>query len=177
MPGLGDLFGGESGDPVGGALAKEIRLLAPDVRLWGIGSKRMEEAGVELIADSSRWSAIGVIEALKVYPELRFKMYPMALREIEKRKPAAVILIDFGAFNMKVARWCRARDIKILYYFPPGSWKRKGRSGEELARVANSIATPFPWSAERLRGFGGNVELVGHPLLEIVKPSLSKARF
>src|SRR5438128_1609337 len=139
MPNLAILSGEISGDLVGGALAKEIRLLVPDVKLWGIGSRRMESAGVELIADSSRWSAIGVIETLKVYPELRFKMYPMALREIAARKPSAVILIDFGAFNMKVARWCQAREVKILYYFPPGSWKRKGRSGEELARVADRI--------------------------------------
>src|SRR6185295_12488521 len=44
-------------------------------------------------------------------------------------------------------------------------------------RVANRIATPFPWSADRLREFGGSVEFVGHPLLEIVKPTLSRAQF
>src|SRR5262245_49514444 len=86
------LISGEvSGDVVGAALAREIRAESPGVSLWGIGSSRMADASVDLLYDSGDWSAIGYIEALKLYPTLRFKMYPHVLREIEKRKPALVI--------------------------------------------------------------------------------------
>src|ERR1051325_339095 len=172
------LISGEvSGDVVGGALARELRSLAPGIDLWGIGSRNMSDAGVDLLYDSGDWSAIGYIEAIKLYPTLRFKMYPHVIREIDSRKPKLAILIDFGAFNMKVARWCSSNGIKVLYYFPPGSWRKTGRSGEELARVCTKIATPFPWSAERLKKLGANVEFVGHPLLEIAQPSMSKEQF
>lgn len=171
------LSGEMSGDLVGGALVGALRQLRPDIRLWGIGSRHMQRAGVELLYDSAQWSAIGVVEALKVYPELRFRVYPRLLKQIEERKPKAVVLIDFGAFNVKVARWCRARGVPTLYYFPPGSWRRTGRVPEELARITDRIATPFPWSAERLKQVGANVEFVGHPLLEIVRPTLTREQF
>ncbi len=171
------LSGEMSGDVVGGALARELRVRSPETGLWGIGSRRMREAGVELLYDSAQWSAIGYVEALKVWPRLRWSVYPRVLREIARRKPSVVVLIDFGAFNIKVARWCKAHGVRVLYYFPPGSWRRTGRSGEELARVSDRIATPFPWSAERLARFGAHVDFVGHPLLEIVRPSLSRAEF
>jgi lipid-A-disaccharide synthase len=171
------LSGEVSGDLVGGALAREITQIRPDIKLWGLGSRKMEEAGVDLLYNSASWSAIGVLESLKIYPALRFKMYPHVLREIGLRKPALVICIDFGAFNTKVTRWCKARGIPVFYYFPPGSWKRNGRINPEITALCAKIATPFPWSAQRYQEAGGNAEFVGHPLLELVQPTLSRLEF
>jgi lipid-A-disaccharide synthase len=177
QPNVALLSGEISGDLVGGALARELQRLRPDLKLWGIGSKHMAEAGVELLYNSGEWSAISIVETLKLYPKLRWSAYPGVVQEIRRRKPAVVVLIDFGAFNVKVAYKCREAGIRVLYYIPPGSWKRKGRVRAEVARVSDKIATPFPWSEERLRSVGGNVEFVGHPLLEIVRPSLTRTQF
>lgn len=169
--------GEPSGDLVGGMLALELRRLRPDVHLWGIGSRRLHAAGVELLYDSAAWGSIGVVEALRWYPALRFRVYPRLVREIAARKSNLVILIDFGAFNMQVARWCAPRNVPVLYYFPPGSWRRNGRGGEELARLATFIATPFPWSAQYLASLGGQVAFVGHPLLDAVRPKCTASEF
>jgi lipid-A-disaccharide synthase len=177
QPNLAILAGEVSGDLAGGALARALREMRPDLALWGMGTRRMAEAGVEILRDCAAWGAIGVVEALKVYPELRFKIYPRILREIERRQPAAAVLIDFGAFNVKVARECKKRGIPVLYYFPPGSWKRTGRLNPEIARITDRIATPFPWSAERLATLGANVTFVGHPLLELAHPAMTRAQF
>jgi len=166
-----------SGDLVGGALAREIASRRPDVKLWGIGSRHLRAAGVELLYDSAEWSGIGIVQSLKLYPRIRFTAYPRVLREIERRKPSVVISIDFGAFNVKVARWCAAHNVPLMWYFPPGSWKRRGTLKDEIARITKRVVTPFPWSAERLTALGANAEFVGHPLLEIVRPTLSKTQF
>src|SRR5258708_19622073 len=171
------LSGEVSGDLVGGALAREIKQIRPDIQLWGLGSRTMREAGVELLYDSSSWSAIGVLESLKIYPALRFKMYPHVLREIAARKSELVICIDFGAFNVKLSRWCKAHGFKVFYYFPPGSWKRSGKINPEIPEICTKIASPFPWSAERYAQAGADAEFVGHPLLEMVKPSMSRVEF
>ena len=67
--------------------------------------------------------------------------------------------------------------IPVLYYFPPGSWKKHGSPKAQIAQVTDRIATPFPWSEARLRAVGANATFVGHPLLEIVKPSLDRKVF
>jgi lipid-A-disaccharide synthase len=176
-PNIAIVSGEISGDLVGGALARELKALRPDVTLWGIGSRHMAAAGVELLYDSSEWSAISVVETLKLYPKLRWTAYPRVVEEAAKRRPAVIVLIDFGAFNVKVAYKARALGIPVLYYFPPGSWKRAGRVKAEIAAVTDRILTQFPWSEERLRSVGANAEFVGHPLVELVKPTVTKAEF
>jgi lipid-A-disaccharide synthase len=177
QPNIAIISGEISGDLVGGALARELLALHPDLQLWGIGSRHMKEAGVDLLYDSSAWSAIGVVKTLQMYPKLRWSAYPHIVKEVERRKPSVVILIDFGVFNVKVAYKCKERGVPVFYYFPPGSWRRKGRVNPEIARVTDHIATPFPWSEERLKGVGANATFVGHPLLELVKPRLTRSQF
>lgn len=176
-PNVAIISGEMSGDLVGGALARELLRLRPDLKLWGIGSRYMANAGVELLYNSADWSAISIVESVKIYPKLRWSAYPRVVREVLSRRPAAVILIDFGAFNVKVASRIKPRGIPVLYYFPPGSWRKRGKVNPQIAQVTDRIATPFPWSEERLRSVGANVEFVGHPLLELVKPSLSRSAF
>jgi lipid-A-disaccharide synthase len=172
------LISGEmSGDAVGAALARELKHRCPDVELWGLGSRRMADAGVDLLYDTSVWSAIGVIEALRVYPPLRFRVYPHVLAEADRRKPAVVVPIDFGAFNVRAAAKMKARGIPVLYYFPPGSWRRGGSAGSGLAAVTDRIATPFPWSANRLNAAGAHAVFVGHPMLDMAKATYTRAEF
>ncbi|MEP6757381.1 MAG: hypothetical protein ABJA67_17905 [Chthonomonadales bacterium] len=175
-PNIVIISGEISGDLVGGALAAEIAKRRPDLKMWGIGSTNMAEAGVELLYDSSQWSAIGIIEALRIYPLLKFQALPRMLRELEARKPSLIILIDFGAFNIRIATK-KPQGTPVLYYFPPGSWKQHGSLNPQIAQVTDRIATQFPWSAERLKSIGANVTFVGHPLLDIVKPSLDRKVF
>ena len=128
------IFSGElSGDLIGAGLARELRRLVPDVELWGLGSDAMRAEGVELIADSSEWGVISVTEAVKKVPGVLARVVPRLKREMRKRKPDVVVLIDFGAFNVRAARFSKQMGLKVCYYFPPASWRRTGTRGAELA--------------------------------------------
>ncbi len=166
-----------SGDLIGGALAEELRRLVPDVELWGIGSSAMQGAGVDLLADSAAWGAISITEAIRIVPKMLWKIAPILKSEIAKRKPDVLVLIDFGAFNVRAARYAKQIGLKVCYYFPPGSWRRTGTKGAELASITNVLAAPFPWAAERYNGLGANAIYVGHPLLERVKSRMTREEF
>jgi len=77
------LSGELSGDLIGGALAREMRVLEPDLTLWGLGSSAMLAEGVELLADSAGWGVISITQALKKYPGLRFKVLPAVIRALK----------------------------------------------------------------------------------------------
>src|SRR5437870_82726 len=140
------IFSGElSGDLIGGALAREIRRLAPGVELWGLGSQSMRSAGVELLADSAEWGAISIAEAIGKVPGLLIHIFPLVKKAVRTRRPDLVVLVDFGAFNVRVARFCKQQEIKVLYYFPPGTWRRSGAQGAELAEITDLLAVPFEW--------------------------------
>jgi lipid-A-disaccharide synthase len=172
------IFSGEvSGDLIGGALATAIRRLEPEARLWGLGSGAMRAAGVDLLADSAAWGAIGIVEAAGKVPGLLCEVYPRVKRALRTERPDVVVPIDFGAFNVRVARYSKQLGLKVCYYFPPGAWRRAGKQGANLAAITDLVATPFPWSETRLRGLGVNAVNVGHPLLERVRATMTREAF
>lgn len=172
------IFAGElSGDLLGGALALELRRLCPDATLWGLGSGAMRAAGVELLADSESWSSIGVSEAVGKIPALLLKIAPLVRQAVAERHPDVVVLIDFGAFNVRLARYAKRLGLRVFYYFPPGSWQRYGERGANLREITDQVATPFTWSAERLSRLGVNAVATGHALVDRVRPVMSRADF
>jgi lipid-A-disaccharide synthase len=171
------LIAGEaSGDLAGSLLAHELRRRMPGVKLWGIGGRWMREAGVELLEDGSRWSAIGVVESLRVVPRLLASLLHIR-HALDARKPDLLIPIDFGAFNLRVAGYAKTKGIKVLYFFPPGSWRRDGGINPRIPLVVDKVATPFPWSEDALRRAGVDARFVGHPLVDVVEPKCSTEEF
>jgi lipid-A-disaccharide synthase len=168
------IAGEASGDWSGALLVKALRRAGPGVKVQGVGGRRMAGAGAELVLDSSAWGAIGVLEGLMKVP-LVWRALGEVKRRLAASPPSALVLIDFGAFNLRVAHAASPLGIPVLYYFPPGSWSRRPR-GLELRDLADVIATPFPWSAELLAGGRARVEWVGHPVVETARPSLIPER-
>ena len=164
--------GEPSGERQGAALAAAIRKLEPQARIAGVGGHAMAAAGIELLCSSVGWAAIGVGEALKKVPALWLK-YRAIRRHLLTRPPNVLILIDFGAFNLRLARAMQGKGIPILYYFPPRSWSREPATGG-LTDLVDAIATPFPWSEQALSGGRAEVRWVGHPLVEQVRPTLTR---
>jgi Lipid A disaccharide synthetase len=178
------IFTGEaSGDRVGAQLVQEMRRLRPDWTFWGAGGKYLRDAGVEVAADTSRWSVVGVAQGLALLPRAVHALNSLG-RELERRRPGLVIAVDAGAFNIgfgPIRGICpRVREhlpeTPIFYYFPPGSWRRQ-LNRTDLTEMADAVATPFPWSESELRRFGVDATFVGHPLLDLVQPSLPPDEF
>lgn len=168
--------GEASGDASCAGLVEALRKQIPQVRFWGIGGRRMAEMGVELLYDSSRWGAVGVVESLRVAPALLLALQHLKHR-LAHQPPDLLVLVDFGAFNVPLAKWARRRGIKVFYYFPPGSWRRYLPRRNDLPFCTDCIVTPFPWSADLLRRTGANAHFVGHPLLDRLLPTLSEEEF
>ena len=162
--------GEASGDWAGALLAQALRQRRSDLALRGIGGRRMAAAGVELVADSSDWGAIGVFEAAQKAPRV-WRALRAARSFLARERPSGLVLIDCGAFNIPLARWARRLELRTLYYLPPGSWSRRLRSAE-LRELVDVIATPFQWSRDLLAGGRARVECVGHPALEAARPEL-----
>jgi lipid-A-disaccharide synthase len=143
----------------------------------GVGGRRMAEQGVNLLADSTHWGAIGVVDALRRVPYLYVQARRL-LWHLTHHRPRVLILVDFGAFNVWLARRLRrlAPDMPILYYFPPSSWDRSERDRSPLAQLTDAVATPFPWSAELLRRDGVKAHFVGHPVVDRVQPLAAEPR-
>jgi lipid-A-disaccharide synthase len=170
--------GEASGDLIAAGLARQLYRLVPDVQVWGVGSEASAAAGVELLADSAGWGSISITHAIGKIPRLIFGVLPRVVRELKKRKPVVIVLIDFGAANRILAKRAKALGFKVVWYFPPGAaHRRTGKKGANLAALTDLLILPFEWSAERLRGLGCNTVSVGHPIIERTKSAYSRDEF
>ena len=177
------IAGEASGDRVGAQLAREIKKLNPDAEIWGTGGKYLRDADAEVFIDSTRWGVVGVAAAFKLLPRILAARRQLH-RELLRRRPDVLVPVDAGAFNIGfpliegLCPWTRRNlpQTKILYYFPPGSWRRTLKT-TSLGTLADRVATPFPWSESELRRLGVDATFVGHPLLDIVHPSEPTAKF
>lgn len=158
--------GEASGDAYGAELLR--RLLATDAscEAEAVGGRKLREAGAALVADSSHWGAMGIFESLRVAPKVK-RGYDAALGALARGRPGLLVPIDFGYMNIRLARRAKALGWKVLYFVPPGSWRRD-KQGADLPVIADAIVTPFQWSADILTRMGANAHWYGHPLKQMV---------
>ena len=169
--------GEPSGDLHAALLAREL-VAWPGLKLTGAGGARMREAGVEIDFDSSDWGTVSLAESLPRVPYLLVQKGRM-VRLIARRRPALLLLVDFGAFNVRLARSVKRHcpSQHIVYYFPPSSWSRRQQDWSFLAELADAVITPFKWSAENLAACGGQAHWVGHPVIDRISPPVDRAEF
>lgn len=165
-----------SGDQYGGQLAQALRARRPDARLIGWGGDHMARAGVEIMADLTACSAVGVSEQLPaVVPVARALRRARAF--LAEQRPDLIILIDYQGANMALARAARQLGIPTAYFIAPQEWIWGFRGG--LAKVAGQVdlvLSIFHREAEAYRQAGATVAYVGHPLLDRLPPETERSR-
>lgn len=158
--------GEASGDTYAAALVTRISTLCPEATFEGVGGKRMVAVGAKLVADSTSWGVIGIAMAF-VASWNGIAGFYAAERALATGQPGLFVPIDFGFFNIKLARKAKALGWKVAYFAPPGSWRRD-RQGRDLAAVTDLVVTQFSWSQEILQRQGCDAVWLGHPLKELV---------
>ena len=165
--------GEASGDLHGGTLCRALRELAPGARLVGMGGPRMAAAGMELVADVSSHAVVGTSEALARIPGL-YRAYRLLQARLSEDRPRALVVIDFPEFNLRLARSARRAGVPVVYFIPPQLWAwRRGRLRQMARRVSRVLAV-LPFEEELYRGAGVPVDVVGHPLLDVLPLDLTR---
>lgn len=165
--------GEASGDLHGASVAHALKNIQPNIKMFGMGGQAMQEAGVEIIYDIADLGVIGFVEVIKNLPRL-FKLRDNLAELMEQERPDALVIIDYPDFNMRLAKIAKEKGIPVISYISPSVWAwRKGRA-KEVANIVEKVAAIFPFEADVYREAGANVTFVGHPLLDIVKATMSK---
>ena len=168
------LVAGEvSGDLHGSHLVEAIQRIDPEVQFFGVGGEGLERKGMKLLYRSQSLSVVGITEVF-------FKLRPIlkALRGLKKsldqEKPDLVILVDFPGFNLRMAKIAHRKGIPVLYFISPQVWASRPKRIKLIARVVKKMIVLFPFEVPLYESAEVDVEWVGHPLLDIVKPTLPR---
>lgn len=170
------IAGEASGDLHGGALASSLKELRPDLRLTGLGGEKMMRAGVESYRNIEDLSVVGLGEVLSNLKKFK-AVFRLLAEKLDSEKPDCVVLIDYPEFNLRFAREVKKRRIPLVYYISPQVWAwRKGRI-KIIKKTVDKMIVIFKFEEELYKKEGIDVEFVGHPLLDVVKPQFSKDEF
>jgi len=160
------LVAGEpSGDQHGAALVRQLRELAPDVELVGLGGHRMKAEGMTLRFDLAEHAIVGFTEVFKHIPQVK-AMFQSTVAEFDRSPPDAVVLIDYPGFNLRLAREAKRRGIRVVYYISPQLWAWGRGRLRKMAERVDLMLVILPFEETMYREVDMRVEFVGHPLLD-----------
>lgn len=161
--------GEASGDRYAAALHRELLKRNARVKGLGVGGAHLVSAGQDQLFDLAQHAVVGLTDVLLNYGKFRSFFYRI-LRDIGKKKPSAVVLVDNPGFNLRLARVLKRKhpDIPIIYYISPQVWAWKQGRSKLMGEVIDLLLVIFPfevdWFAEREPGL--KVKWVGHPLID-----------
>lgn len=164
--------GEASGDTHGASVAKALREIYPSVEMFGMGGNLMDEAGVRIVYDIKNLGVIGLVEIVKSLPKF-FKLRTYLKHIMMKERPDVLVCIDYPGFNMKLAEVAHQLGIPVLYYIAPTIWAWHSSRGKTIKKYVTKVASIFPFEAEAYAKYNCDVEFVGHPLVDIVHPTMS----
>jgi lipid-A-disaccharide synthase len=165
------LVAGEASGEVHGAnLLKCLMERNPALEIFGIGGEHLRRAGLRIVYDLAKVTGMGFSELFGNLKEL-WAAYRLSRRLLVELEPRLLILIDFPEFNLRLAKFAKRQGVPVLYYISPQVWAwRKYRVRQVAARV-DAMAVVFPFEVDLYEPLGVKVQFVGHPLLDIAKPT------
>ena len=145
-------------------------------RLFGMGGKRMAEAGVELIVDYHEVAVVGISEVLHKIPTVIGVQRRLA-GEAARRGAALAILVDSPGTHLGVARRLKNDGIRVGYFIGPQVWAWRPGRVQVVKRLVERMVVIFPFEEEIYRQAGVPVDFVGHPLVDVVRASMGRNEF
>ena len=165
--------GEASGDIHAAAVTAAIKKIDSSAEVFGMGGDALRNAGGEVLFDIKDHGVMGFVEVLKKLPDL-FKLRDDFEKVMDERKPDCLITVDYPGFNMKLAKLAHDKGIPVVSYIAPSAWAWHKSRGKKVAKIVDKVACIFPFEYDVYKEAGAPVEFVGHPLVDIVKPRMTK---
>jgi lipid-A-disaccharide synthase len=169
------LVAGEaSGDMHAAELVAALHRLDPHLEVWGIGGDRLRAAGMHILVETAAVATMGFVETFGTLGRL-VAAYRRLKSFLVEERPCLVVLVDYPEFNLLVAKRAKALGIPVFYYIGPQVWAwRRGRV-RKIARRVDRLGVVFPFEAALYNNGRELAQFVGHPLLDVVRPTRSRS--
>ena len=169
------ITGEYSGDIHASHVVSELKKLCPDIVVEGIGGENLKQAGVKLFSDHKKMSAVGI--SLKII----YEHLTLGKRVVDylknEFKPDLVLCIDYGVFNLNVARFLKHAGIKVFYYIPPQVWASRKWRIHTIKKYIDKVLCIFPFEKPMYESYGIKTHYCGHPLVSQLPEKVDRSEF
>ena len=157
--------GDHSGDQHAANLMRELQKLDPDVQLEGLGGDSMAQAGCQLLYPLCDLAIMGfrrVLTNLHKFARIR----NLAARHLDEHRPDAVVLIDYGGFNLRMAKLAHQRGIPVFYFIAPQMWAWRSWRVKTVQRYVDHVFSTLPFEMQWYQERNVSASFVGHPYFD-----------
>lgn len=162
------ISGERSGDLHASNLILALKSLDHSICFRGMGGSYSKDAGVDLAVDYSEISVMGFLEVVLGFRKV-LKYLNLVKKDLLAYRPDALILVDYGGFNMKIAAFAKGNGIPVHYYIPPKVWAWNQKRALKLKAFTDQIYSILPFEPEFFEKFDMKVHYVGNPLLDEIR--------
>ncbi|MDD3593149.1 MAG: lipid-A-disaccharide synthase [Candidatus Gastranaerophilales bacterium] len=157
------ITGEHSGDMHAATVVKELQETMPDLVIEGVGGKNMEAAGVKIFKDHSKMNVVGLsIKAIFDHFKLGKEIIDYLNNEY---KPDLVLLIDYGGFNLQIAKILKKYNFETFYYISPQVWASRKHRVSKIRKYISQLMVIFPFEEKFYKKENITAKYVGHPLV------------
>ncbi|MFL5521761.1 MAG: lipid-A-disaccharide synthase [Gemmatimonadales bacterium] len=169
--------GESSGDLLGAALIRALRVRWPDLEFGGIAGPRMMAEGARSLHPMEKLGVRGYVEVLKSLREL-LAIRRGLLRTLLDDPPDVFIGIDAPDFNLGLEAKLKAAGVRTVHYVSPSIWAWRAERIQGIGRSVDRMLVMFPFEEEIYARAGIPVSYVGHPLADAMplEPDRDDAR-
>ncbi len=166
------IAGEHSGDEHAGAVTRELLARHPELTICALGGQKLQEAGAQLLTDTTTSSVVGVIEVLKHYGYFK-SLFRNTLEWIQTHSPKIVCFVDYPGFNLRLAKVlfdkkisCKGGgNVKLYYYISPQIWAWKANRRFKMAKYLDQLGVIFPFEKACFADTELPTTFLGHPLV------------
>jgi len=160
------LIAGEiSGDQHAAKLMLALQKKDTEAEFAFLGGDSMESVGGKAVVHIRNMAFMGFTQLLSRLGQIR-KNFRSAKAGILNFKPDVLILVDYGGFNLRMAKWAHSQNITTHYYIPPKIWAWNSGRVKKIKAYVDHVYTTLPFENDFYKESGVDCTYGGNPVLE-----------
>jgi lipid-A-disaccharide synthase len=144
----------------------------PGIEFIGVGGPKMEQAGCELLENTTSKAAM----IYKAFSEVArfYKIIKKIKHYLKSNEVDLVIVCDSPSFNFHVAKAAKKAGIKTLFFVAPQLWAWGGWRIRKLRKRCDKLCCLLPFEQNWFGQRGIDAVFVGNPLMDEVEIASSR---
>lgn len=162
------ISGEASGDLHAANLVRAWKKESEHLEFQAWGGDRLIAEGVYVRKHIRELAFMGFAEVIQNLPTI-LRNFKTCKAQITEFNADVLLLVDYPGFNLRMAKWAKAKEIKVIYYISPTIWAWKENRIHQIKRDVDRMYTILPFEKAFYAKHGMEVQYFGHPLLDEIE--------